>query len=109
MMAGAPWDKEVDVLVIGSGAGGLLAALVASHNHADVLVVEKSNLWGGTSATSGGGIWIPCSDQAKAAGVDDDPEQAFKYIRELSATNVPDSSIKAFVCLLYTSPSPRDS
>jgi len=46
------WDKEVDVLVVGSGAGGLLSALVAADAHADVLVIEKEPLWGGTSATS---------------------------------------------------------
>ena len=37
---GADWDSEVDVLVVGSGAGGLLSALVAAHNHADVLVTR---------------------------------------------------------------------
>ncbi|MDB5421998.1 MAG: 3-oxosteroid 1-dehydrogenase [Brevundimonas sp.] len=92
-----PWDKEVDVLVIGSGAGGLLSALVASKNHADVLVVEKESLWGGTSATSGGGIWIPASDQAAAAGFNDSPDDAFTYVRKLSAPNVPDANIRAFV------------
>ncbi|MEN9289299.1 MAG: hypothetical protein RL317_922, partial [Pseudomonadota bacterium] len=65
------WDKEVDTLVVGSGAGGLLSALVAASNRADVLVIEKEKLWGGTSATSGAGIWIPASDQAKAAGFED--------------------------------------
>ena len=49
------WDKEVDTLVVGSGAGGLLSALVAASNRADVLVIEKEKLWGGTSATSGAG------------------------------------------------------
>lgn len=91
------WDKEVDVFVVGSGAGGLLAALVAAHNRADVLVVEKERLWGGTSATSGGGIWIPGSDQAAEAGFKDDTKDAFKYVRKLSARNVPDANIRAFV------------
>ena len=91
------WDKEVDVLVIGSGAGGLLAALVAAHGGAETLVVEKASLWGGTSATSGGGIWIPASDQAAAAGFADDVENAFKYVRKLSASNVPDANIRAYV------------
>jgi 3-oxosteroid 1-dehydrogenase len=91
------WDKQVDVLVIGSGAGGMLLALVAAKNHADVLIVEKEKLWGGTSATSGAGIWIPASDQAAAAGFKDKTADAFKYVRKLSAKNVPDANIKAFV------------
>ncbi|MDE2436757.1 MAG: FAD-dependent oxidoreductase [Sphingomonadales bacterium] len=91
------WDKEVDVVVVGSGAGGMLSALVAAKNHAEVLVVEKDRLWGGTSATSGGGIWIPGSDQAKAAGFEDNLDDAFKYVRALSADNVPDANIRAYV------------
>jgi 3-oxosteroid 1-dehydrogenase len=91
------WDKQVDVLVIGSGAGGMLSALVAAKSHADVLIVEKEKLWGGTSATSGAGIWIPASDQAAAAGFRDKTADAFKYVRKLSAQNVPDANIRAFV------------
>lgn len=91
------WDQTVDVLVVGSGAGGLLSAVVAAHSNADVLVIEKEPLWGGTSATSGAGIWIPASDQAAAAGFDDSPADAFKYVRKLSAKNVPDANIKAYV------------
>jgi 3-oxosteroid 1-dehydrogenase len=91
------WDKEVDILVVGSGAGGMLSALVAAKSHATVLIVEKEKLWGGTSATSGAGIWIPASDQAAAAGFHDNVADAFKYVRKLSAKNVPDANIKAFV------------
>lgn len=93
----AHWDKEVDVLVVGSGAGGLFSALVAAHGGAEVLIVEKDRLWGGTSATSGGGIWIPGSDQARAAGFEDNIDDAFKYVRGLSAANVPDANIRAYV------------
>jgi 3-oxosteroid 1-dehydrogenase len=91
------WDKEIDILVVGSGAGGLLSALVASEHHADVLVIEKESEWGGTSATSGGGIWIPASDQAREAGFEDSVDDAFKYVRALSKDNVPDANIRAFV------------
>ncbi|MCB2065309.1 MAG: FAD-dependent oxidoreductase [Erythrobacter sp.] len=91
------WDKEVDVLVVGSGAGGLMSALVAAHNHADVLIVEKDRQWGGTSATSGGGIWIPGSHIAEASGFTDNLDDAFTYLRGLSADNVPDENIRAYV------------
>lgn len=91
------WDKEVDILVVGSGAGGMLSALVGARNHADVLIVEKANLWGGTSATSGAGIWIPGSDAAKAVGFEDNLDDAFTYLRALSADNVPDENIRAYV------------
>lgn len=91
------WDKQVDILVVGSGAGGLLSALVAAERHADVLIVEKEAEWGGTSATSGAGIWIPASEQARAEGFDDKVEEAFTYVRGLSADNVPDANIRAFV------------
>ncbi|WP_408591387.1 FAD-dependent oxidoreductase [Novosphingobium sp.] len=94
---GDNWDKTVDVVVVGSGAGGLLTGLIAAHNRADVLIVEKDKLWGGTSATSGGGIWIPGSDQAKAAGFEDNLDDAFRYVRALSADNVPDANIRAYV------------
>ena len=87
----------VDMLIVGSGAGGLLSALVAAENHANVLVIEKESLWGGTSATSGAGIWIPASDQARAEGFDDNVDDAFAYVRTLSKDNVPDENIRSYV------------
>lgn len=91
------WDKEVDILIVGSGAGALLAAVLAATRRANVLVIEKCAEYGGTSATSGGGIWIPNSHLAAAAGQQDSPEEAFQYIRALSAANVPDENIRAYV------------
>lgn len=91
------WDTEVDVLVVGSGAGGLVSAIVAADHHARVLVIEKSGEYGGTSATSGGGIWIPNSHLAAAAGLQDSEAEAYEYLRGLSAPNVPDEVIRAYI------------
>jgi len=91
------WDEEVDVLVIGSGAGGMTAAIAAADAHVKVLIVEKSNEYGGTSATSGGGIWIPNSPIGKQAGLQDSEDEAFAYLRPQSAPNVPDELIRAYV------------
>jgi 3-oxosteroid 1-dehydrogenase len=75
-------EKTVDLLVVGSGNGGLTAAVCAyEFGVKDVLVVEKSNLYGGTSATSGGGIWIPCNRYAREAGADDSLDAAREYQR----------------------------
>jgi 3-oxosteroid 1-dehydrogenase len=74
-------ESSVDVLVVGSGNGALTAALCAYEMGVkDVLVVEKSPLYGGTSATSGGGIWIPCSTPAREAGAADSYEEALQYV-----------------------------
>jgi len=96
-MASTPWDEEVDILVVGSGAGGLTAAIAAADAHAKVLVIEKGDEYGGTSATSGGGIWIPNSPLGKAEGLEDSEDEAFAYIRPQSAPNVPDSLIRAYI------------
>lgn len=88
---------EVDILVVGSGAGALTAAFTAADAGANVLVVEKSARYGGTSATSGGGIWIPDSADARAKGHADDPEEALGYIKALIGDDVPEAKLKAYV------------
>ncbi len=70
----------VDVIVIGSGAAGLSAALAAAVNGASVVILEKSELIGGTSAMSGAGTWIPNNHHAREAGVADSAEAALIYL-----------------------------
>ena len=53
------FDETVDVLIVGSGGGGMTAALTANAAGLDTLVVEKSAHFGGSTALSGGGIWVP--------------------------------------------------
>lgn len=88
---------EVDILVVGSGAGALTAAFTAADAGADVLVVEKSARYGGTSATSGGGIWIPDSADARAKGHADDAGEALGYIKALIGDDVPEAKLKTYV------------
>jgi 3-oxosteroid 1-dehydrogenase len=65
--------NEMDVVVVGSGAAGLVCALVAAVGGLRVLVVEKSEKLGGTSAMSGGAVWLPANHLGRAAGVPDNP------------------------------------
>ena len=58
-MADSTWDRTVDILVVGSGAGSVCAALVAKDHGLDALIVEKQHAFGGTTAWSGGALWIP--------------------------------------------------
>lgn len=74
------WDYETDVLVVGSGAGALTAALGAKEQGADVMVIEKTELYGGTSAMSGGVVWLPASPMIAEAGGEDSIEEARQYM-----------------------------
>lgn len=56
--------KDSDVLVIGSGAAGLAAAVRAMDQGLNVRIIEKTAYWGGTSAISGGALWFPCNPQS---------------------------------------------
>ena len=93
------WDYSFDVVVVGSGNGGMTAALCSYEMGAkDVLVVEKSDLYGGTSSISGGGVWVPCNRYAKAAGADDSLENAKKYLRQLiTEEEVPEYQLDAYL------------
>ncbi len=77
-------EHEYDVVVIGSGAAGLCAALSAGARGSRVLVLEKSGLVGGTTALSGGGIWVPCHHHQAEIGVIDSREEALAYIRAVA-------------------------
>jgi 3-oxosteroid 1-dehydrogenase len=81
MPGAAAWDMEADVVVVGSGAAGLAAALTAAAGGARVIVLEKAHVIGGTTAMSGAGIWIPANRHMLAAGHDDSADAALAYIR----------------------------
>ena len=87
-MSNDNWDHSADIVVVGSGAGALTAALVAAIDGASVLIVEKGEHYGGTSATSGGGLWIPDNHLMRAAGMQDSADEAMQYLLALTAEDV---------------------
>ena len=72
--------KAYDVIVAGAGAGGMTAAAVAAAEGLKVLVVEKTEYVGGTTAWSGGMVWIPANHQMQSAGLSDDLAEAEAYL-----------------------------
>lgn len=90
-------DQGIDVVVLGSGASGLCAALSAHGHGARVVVLEKAEQLGGTSAWSGGMIWIPNNPHMRAAGIADSREEALTYLTSLSHDLIPAELAEAFI------------
>lgn len=90
-------ERTFDVVVLGSGAGGLVAALAAHDNGATVGVFEKSTAVGGTSAWSGGMVWVPDNHHMADLGLADSPEQALTYLESLSHGLIDRVLAEAFV------------
>ena len=88
---------ECDVLVAGSGASGMSAAITARHRGLDVLIVEKEPRFGGTTARSGGWLWIPGTSLARAYGIAETPEQARTYLRHEAGNNFDAARVDAFL------------
>jgi succinate dehydrogenase/fumarate reductase flavoprotein subunit len=88
---------ECDVLVAGSGCSGMSAAITARHRGLDVLIVEKEPRFGGTTARSGGWLWIPGTSLAKAYGIAETPEQARTYLRHEAGNNYDAARVDAFL------------
>ena len=110
------FDEEVDFVIIGSGGGSFAAALAVKDAGKTPLVLEKTDKVGGSTAMSGGVLWIPNNPLLKRDGIADSYERGLEYL----AATVGDSAqggkgvtparTDAYLrtCLLYTSPSPRD-
>ena len=72
--------QEYDVVVVGSGGAGMVAALTAAHRGLSTVVIEKAPHFGGSTARSGGGVWIPNNEVLKRDGVRDTPDAARTYL-----------------------------
>ena len=86
-----------DVLVIGSGAGGMAAAITARKRGLDVILIEKEPWLGGTTAISGGWLWIPCNPIAERAGITDSLDNARAYLKHELGSRYDEARINAFL------------
>lgn len=86
-----------DVIVAGSGAGALATAVTAAKAGLSVLVVEKEPLFGGTTARSGGVLWIPCNPKSKALGIEDSADAVRTYLRHETGAHYDEKRVEAFL------------
>lgn len=90
-------EQNYDLVVLGSGAAGLTAALTAAEHGARVIVVEKGEKLGGTSAWSGGQIWIPCNPHQEKYGKNDSREKALTYLASMSNGLIEPAMAEAYI------------
>lgn len=91
------WDEQHDVVIVGSGGGALTGAVTAAHGNLDTIVIEKSDVYGGTTAYAGAGLWLPNSSVSESAGVEDSPRVAREYLREVLGVETSEDLQDAFV------------
>ena len=87
--AGETGPDEFDIVVAGSGAAGMTAALAAARLGLSAVVLEKTGAFGGSTARSGGGIWAPGNAVLRRAGVADTPELARDYLAYVTGGDAP--------------------
>lgn len=97
MSSFSEFEAKYDVVVVGSGAGAMTAAVTAAANKLRVLVIEKTGEYGGTSALSGGGIWIPCNHHFKAIGGKDSPEKAWTYLNNAIGDDIDEKRVRTYI------------
>lgn len=91
------WDGTYDVVVVGSGAAGFTAAITARKQGLSVLLIEKTERYGGSTALSGGAIWVPNNDYLKEAGLKDSLENARIYLDETVGDSSPSANREAYL------------
>jgi 3-oxosteroid 1-dehydrogenase len=96
-MTSEAFDHVVDVLIVGSGGGGMAAALTAHASGLDALVVEKSSYFGGSTALSGGGIWVPGAPAQRREGYAPSPEGVVDYLLKITDGLVSEARVRQYV------------
>jgi succinate dehydrogenase/fumarate reductase flavoprotein subunit len=88
---------DCDLLVVGSGAGGLSAAVTAAWHGLDVIVAEKERVCGGATAWSGGWMWVPLNPLSQADGIVEDPELPRTYLRAVLGERYDEARVEALL------------
>lgn len=91
------WDEEYDFVIVGSGGGGMAAAITAADSGLSAVVVEKGRKFGGSTGISGGGIWVPNNPTLRAKGHDDSRDSVRRYLDRLTEGRVPAARLDAYV------------
>ena len=99
-MSAAPtpgWDEAYDLVVIGAGTGGMAAAVTGAIEGLNVLLVEKTDRIGGSTAISGGAVWAPLNPQTAAVGHPDTLEKAWTYLQATVGDAAPAELQRAYL------------
>jgi len=91
------WDRSVDFLIVGSGAAGMTAAVRAHDLGGETLVIEKAPVYGGSTALSGGVVWVPDNPLMARAGISDSPEEALQYLEHVTAGSSTTERLRAYI------------
>ena len=91
------WDHEADLLIVGSGGGGMSAAITGKREGLNPLILEKTEYYGGSTAISGGGVWIPNNHLMAEAGIEDSKESARIYLKSIIGDRPSDAKVEAFI------------
>src|SRR6478736_3482673 len=98
------WDTTVDLVVVGSGGGGMVAALAAHDVGASALVLEKQDLVGGSTCMSGGVVWVPDNPVMRADGIKDSYDEAMAHFEAVVGDVGPASSYERRRAFLTAGP-----
>lgn len=91
------WDEQYDFIVIGSGAAGMTAALTAVLRGLHVLLLEKSSSYGGTTALSGGVIWVPNNPLMSKQGLSDSADEGLEYLKQVIGEGIETAKVAAYL------------
>ncbi|MGB7164368.1 MAG: FAD-binding protein [Mycobacterium sp.] len=94
---GDAWDHQVDFLVVGSGCGGFTGALTARGHGLNTLIIEKAGVYGGSTALSGGNVWVPNNPTLRRVGLADSRDDVRRYLDAVVGDRVPTANLDAFI------------